>query len=268
MQNDGLIGVGTTSPAYILDITGTGGARIPVGTTAQRPTGADGVIRRNSSLGTYEGYGSSAWNSFLTTQDAAGKLTAGSVAFGASTGIAQDNSNLFWDNSTKRLGIGTNAPDVSLDFTGKTDGVDLPAGTTAQRPTSDQGTIRFNTDLKTLEVATASTWFQTRLTGTDRALGDDTSANYGSADAGGIIQISDATDNATRITYTLPATPEDKLEITCECKAGSVVDADDGCRIAGNGNNIQGSANYDFAAANTTVTIRYSSVLGEWKIIY
>src|SRR3990167_10115925 len=38
-------------------------------------------------------------------------LTAGSVLFaGARDEIAQDNANVFWDDSTKRLGIGTATP--------------------------------------------------------------------------------------------------------------------------------------------------------------
>jgi hypothetical protein len=42
-------------------------------------------------------------------------LTAGSVPFiGASGLLSQDNSTLFWDNTNKRLGIGTNAPSTLL----------------------------------------------------------------------------------------------------------------------------------------------------------
>lgn len=44
--------------------------------------------------------------------------TAGSVLFVA-TGpvLAQDNTNFFWDSTNKRLGIGTNAPGLSLNVT-------------------------------------------------------------------------------------------------------------------------------------------------------
>ena len=49
------IGIQTSSPAYALDGSGgTGAFRLPVGTTAQRPTAATGVIRFNSTLGAYE----------------------------------------------------------------------------------------------------------------------------------------------------------------------------------------------------------------------
>jgi parallel beta-helix repeat protein len=42
--------------------------------------------------------------------------TAGSVIFAGSSGVlSQDNANLFWDNTNKRLGIGTTGPDRKLD---------------------------------------------------------------------------------------------------------------------------------------------------------
>jgi hypothetical protein len=41
--------------------------------------------------------------------------TAGSVLFvGAGPVLAQDNSNFFWDNTNKRLGIGTTTPNPGL----------------------------------------------------------------------------------------------------------------------------------------------------------
>ena len=42
-------------------------------------------------------------------------LTAGSVLFSNGTTIAQDNANLFWDDTNNRLGIGTTAPGAPLD---------------------------------------------------------------------------------------------------------------------------------------------------------
>lgn len=46
-------------------------------------------------------------------------LTQGSLLFSGFGGIAsQDNTNLFWDNVSKRLGIGTNSPSYALDVNG------------------------------------------------------------------------------------------------------------------------------------------------------
>ena len=45
------------------------------------------------------------------------RLTTGGVLFGGSTGlIAQDSSNLFWDDSIDFLGIGTASPASLLDI--------------------------------------------------------------------------------------------------------------------------------------------------------
>ena len=50
------IGVKTSSPVYSLDGSGdTTSWRLPVGTTGQRPTGATGIIRFNTTTGAYEG---------------------------------------------------------------------------------------------------------------------------------------------------------------------------------------------------------------------
>ena len=55
------VGIKTASPAVSLDIgSATDALRIPVGTTAQRPSGAAGQFRYNSTLGRFEGY-TDAW---------------------------------------------------------------------------------------------------------------------------------------------------------------------------------------------------------------
>ncbi|MEM1974443.1 MAG: hypothetical protein QXN68_06615, partial [Thermoplasmata archaeon] len=44
-------------------------------------------------------------------------LTSGSILFAGNNGlISQDNSNLYWDNNNKRLGIGTNNPSSLLEL--------------------------------------------------------------------------------------------------------------------------------------------------------
>lgn len=44
-------------------------------------------------------------------------LTAGSIPFSDGSNLAQDNANLFWDATNKRLGIGTATPNVSSKLT-------------------------------------------------------------------------------------------------------------------------------------------------------
>lgn len=49
-----------------------------------------------------------------------GSFTAGSVMFSDGTAFAQDNANLFWDDTNNRLGIHTSSPTSTLDVVGDT----------------------------------------------------------------------------------------------------------------------------------------------------
>jgi len=66
------VGIRTSSPAYDLDVSGsTDAVRLPVGSTAQRPTGATGIIRFNTTTGKYEGCADgSTFIDFATAGDA------------------------------------------------------------------------------------------------------------------------------------------------------------------------------------------------------
>jgi hypothetical protein len=59
----GNVGVGTTTPAVKLAVSSTDAILVPVGTTGERPTGATGYLRYNSSLGSFEGHNGTAWGS-------------------------------------------------------------------------------------------------------------------------------------------------------------------------------------------------------------
>jgi hypothetical protein len=59
----GQLGVGTSSPAATLDVGGTGAMKVPVGTSAERPSSpANGMIRVNTTTGKLEYY-LNGWNS-------------------------------------------------------------------------------------------------------------------------------------------------------------------------------------------------------------
>lgn len=47
-----------------------------------------------------------------------GSFTSGSILFSNGTTFAQDNSNLFWDDTNNRLGIGTSMPTDTLNVIG------------------------------------------------------------------------------------------------------------------------------------------------------
>ena len=61
LTEDGRLGIGVTNPSVVLEATSTDAIKVPVGTTAQRPTGAAGYIRYNSSIASYEGHNGSEW---------------------------------------------------------------------------------------------------------------------------------------------------------------------------------------------------------------
>lgn len=64
VRDDGNVGIGTAAPAYRLDITGNSAIRLPLGTTAQRPTTNQGILRFNTSDSKFEGYDGSSWVQF------------------------------------------------------------------------------------------------------------------------------------------------------------------------------------------------------------
>lgn len=63
IQAAGNVGVGTASPAVKLAISSTDAVLVPVGTTGERPTGATGYLRFNSTTTSFEGYNGSNWGS-------------------------------------------------------------------------------------------------------------------------------------------------------------------------------------------------------------
>ena len=109
------IGIGTTSPAYKLDVLGN--SRIqgdlyinswPISVTSAPTVGY--VLKWNGSA-------------FVPQADATGIGGSGSatqVAFWTSATTIGGNSNLWWDNTNLRLGIGTSSPTHNLHVTGST----------------------------------------------------------------------------------------------------------------------------------------------------
>ena len=104
----GNIGIATRTPRFILDISSNDVSRntvmqIPVGTTELRPVDdiTKGIIRYNTTLDTFEGYGAgNKWGSLGGVSDASGtKITAQDVA-----GIV-DNNMRFFTNGVERVHI-------------------------------------------------------------------------------------------------------------------------------------------------------------------
>jgi hypothetical protein len=96
-----------------------------ISTTAPLSGGGDLSANRTLSITqattSTDGYLSSTnWNTF-NNKFTLPALTSGSVLFSNGTTIAQDNSNLFWDDTNNRLGIGTATPAYKLTVNGTID---------------------------------------------------------------------------------------------------------------------------------------------------
>lgn len=107
------------------------------------------------------------------------QFLVGSVGFSNASGIFnQDNLNFYWDNSNKRLGLGTNTPSMPLDVIGniKTDGVYF--NSISNGSSTDSVLTKSNGFIK----AVPSSTYQTKITfgtGVQAALAN----NVGSAGA-------------------------------------------------------------------------------------
>ena len=104
----GYMGIGTSAPSYLLDVGGSLNtsflwiAGTEVTSSASELNILDGATVTTNEVNYLDG----------TT------VTSGGITFGNGTFITQDVPNIFWNDTSNRLGIGTSAPQYTLDVQG------------------------------------------------------------------------------------------------------------------------------------------------------
>lgn len=118
------LGIGTATPnaSAILDLTSTTKGFLPPRMTAvQRDaiaTPAAGLTIYDTTNNKADFYNGTVWRAFVSTDIST--FVVGSIPFATGAHhLSDDNANLFWDNVTKRLGIGTPTPSESLHVDGQ-----------------------------------------------------------------------------------------------------------------------------------------------------
>ena len=156
---NGMVGVGTENPCVTFQILGEDGIQIPAGGTAERPASdivQVGMIRYNTDLFRYEGYGETGtWGSLGGVIDSEqttfiSVLTDDNITDAHKIRFFVKSSEIAVFDPLGRLGLYTSSPTVSLDITA-TDAIRLPVGMTSERPIGKTGHIRYNTDLHRYE---------------------------------------------------------------------------------------------------------------------
>jgi len=188
-----------------------------------------GRVAAGTNPTTFAGYGLS---------DTSGNLAAvitnetgtGALVFASGPTFAGDVTmpgNGVW-KSDGDVGIGTTTPSMSLDMGDRTDGIRVPKGTTAQRPNSGTcnasfaGSIRFNTDLATLEYCDGISWLVvvSRDTMPDYfVFTDSETANYSSTVESDIKRI---TGINTSVSVTITGTGSPQYRICNDATCSSV----------------------------------------------
>lgn len=126
-------GVNTASPAVTAALVGTDALLIPVGTTGQRPTGAAGYLRFNSTTGEFEGYNGTAWASVggaAISNDTSTTSNIYPISAAATSGTAStvytSNAKFLYKPSTGELqasemvatnGLFVNATSIAASYT-------------------------------------------------------------------------------------------------------------------------------------------------------
>ncbi len=138
--SQGKVGIGNNSPTSLLS----------VGSSSQFQVNSSGDLVKIKNL-TYswpsshttngvlanDGNGNLSWSTFASLGVASGTGVQGQVTFWSGNSTIAGDNNLWWDNVNKRLGIGTNTPQATLDIAGATSEIANTSGNMTINPASN-----------------------------------------------------------------------------------------------------------------------------------
>lgn len=146
--NNGNVGIGQTTPSYLLDLNGTGAMRIPVGTTAQRPIGASSLWRFNSTTGAYEGHNGTSFGRLYLSSDATptnGQVRVFNSASGMDVYTTLSTGTMSDFDLAADTGTSTTIEDSeTITIAGTTSGIDTEINGNTVTVSLDQGEITAN----------------------------------------------------------------------------------------------------------------------------
>ncbi len=111
------------------------GKTITLGAAAGDPAGANGAMYYNTTTNNFRCFQGGGWTDCYSDGAAVGSGVNGQVVFWTDTRSVAGDNGFFWDNITKRLGLGTVSPAYPLDI--RNDGA---TGTTEMRLNNDNAT--------------------------------------------------------------------------------------------------------------------------------
>jgi Chaperone of endosialidase len=165
----GNVGIANTAPIAKLDITGTVSASdiVQVGstTTIACASSVQGALRYTNISDTLQICTGSGWKSLVSGTAGAGTVTGSGAAnyvayWSSSSGLTYDNSQLYYDSTNHRLGIGNTSPIAKLDVTGTISASDAiqVSGSNLTCSSAIKGAMRYSNTSSTIEYCNSTAW--------------------------------------------------------------------------------------------------------------